>query len=38
MVFLLVIPVDVAIAGRGRGVDGALSLLEAAGGDLGGIY
>lgn len=37
VVLFLVVAVDVAVAGAGGGVDGALSFLEAAGGDLGSI-
>ena len=34
----LSIVVDVAIARTGRRIDGALALLEPAGGNLGGVY
>jgi hypothetical protein len=38
VVLLRVVGIDVAIARAGDGVDGALALLEAGGGDFGGIW
>lgn len=38
VILVLVVAVDVAVARAGGGVDGSLSFLEAAGGNLGGIF
>lgn len=37
VVLVLVISVDMAVSGAGRGVDGAFAFLEPRGGNLGGV-